>query len=93
MKKVFDINILGYRLSISTDKDENYVNELTAYLNEKLREVKRENKAITNMDQLILTSLTLADEVLNVKRELDDTKGKVEQLGKLLDEKLEYIQG
>ncbi len=51
MKKVIDINILGYKLSISTDKDERYVEELTSYLNGKLREIKQDNKTITNMDQ------------------------------------------
>jgi cell division protein ZapA (FtsZ GTPase activity inhibitor) len=93
MKKVFDINILGYKLSISTDKDEIYVKELTSYLNGKLREIKRDNKTITNMDQLILTSLTIADEMLIIKRELEDTRGKVKKLSKILDEKIGHIQG
>ncbi len=92
MKKVYDVHILGYKISISTDKEEGYVKELTAYLNERLREIKRGNKSITNMDQLILTSLTLADEILNVKKEFENTRGKVEQLNKLLDEKLAHIQ-
>ncbi|NIO15817.1 MAG: cell division protein ZapA [Deltaproteobacteria bacterium] len=93
MKKVIDINILGYKLSISTDKDERYVEELTSYLNGKLREIKRDNKTITNMDQLILTSLTIADEMLIMRRELENTKGKVKELDLLLDEKLGHIQG
>lgn len=93
MKKVIDINILGYKLSISTDKDERYVEELTSYLNGKLREIKRDNKTITNMDQLILTSLTIADEMLIMRRELENTRGKVKELDSLLDEKLGHIQG
>ncbi len=93
MKKVIDINILGYKLSISTDKDERYVEELTSYLNGKLREIKQDNKTITNMDQLILTSLTIADEMLIMRRELENTKGKVKELDLLLDEKLGHIQG
>ncbi len=90
---MIDINILGYKLSISTDKDERYVEELTSYLNGKLREIKQDNKTITNMDQLILTSLTIADEMLIMRRELENTKGKVKELDLLLDEKLGHIQG
>lgn len=91
MKNTFDINVLGHKLTISTEKDETYVKELSQYLNDKLKEVKRGNKTITNLDQLILTSLTLSDEILNVRKELEETRGRVEKLSRLLDEKLSHI--
>ncbi len=92
MNKVFEINVLGYRLTISTDKDEEYVKELSSYLSSRLKEMKKGSKAVSNMDILILTSLSLVDEIKEKEKNLEATRGRVIRINRLLDERLGHIQ-
>lgn len=92
MNKVFEINVLGYRLTISTDKDEEYVKELSSYLAKRIKEMKKGSKAVSNMDLLILTSLSLVDEIMEKEKNLESTRGRVIRINRLLDERLSHIQ-
>ena len=92
MNNVFDVNVLGYKLTISTDKDEKYVKQLSSDLNKKLSEIKRGNNSIANMDLLILTALELVDEIIVMRNDMEKAKGGVEKLSRILDEKISCIQ-
>ncbi len=92
MNKVYEINVLGYRLTISTEKDEQYVKELSSYLTKKIKTMRRGSQAVANMDLLILTSLSLVDEIKLKDKDLEVTRGRVERLNRLLDEKLSSMQ-
>lgn len=93
MSNVFDINVLGYKLTISTDKEEKYVKELSSHLNKKLSEIKRGNSSIATMDLLILTALSLVDELIVMRDDVAKARGGVEKLSRILDEKIDYVQG
>jgi len=84
--------VLGYRLTISTDKDEEYVKELSSYLAKRIKEMKKGSKAVSNMDLLILTSLSLVDEIMEKEKNLESTRGRVIRINRLLDERLSHIQ-
>ncbi|RMG60363.1 MAG: cell division protein ZapA [Deltaproteobacteria bacterium] len=92
-RNVFELTVLGHRLRIATENDEEYVRTLTEYVTSCINKLRDGNRSVGNVELLILTTLTLADEVLKARKELEETKVRVEKLKTLIDERVKVSQG
>lgn len=72
MKKEIEIKVLGQKFMVRSESEESYVNQVAAYVNEKMDEVVRNSKTVASLNVAILAAMNIADEFMKYKR----TKGK-----------------
>ena len=87
MKKNYKISVLGQDLAVSSDADEEYVNSVVLFVNEKMNEVMKSTKSLKTLDIAILAALNISEEYLKLKGvnnelcdQLEDRAGKLIQL-------------
>lgn len=80
------INILGKEYNIKSDVEENYVTQLTEYLNQKVEEVIKTTKTVATLNVLILAAMNIANDYFLVKNLNEETINMVEiRSGNLTD--------
>lgn len=87
MQKV-EVYILGQKYTIKGEKESDYIQELAAYVDEKLRKVHEQNPNLPPLRAAILTCLYISDELHIIKKEFEDTKQKLKKLEEKTDELL-----
>lgn len=73
------IHFFGKEYSIITDAEENYVKEIAGYLEDKVREVSRDDSNIAVSHSFLLASLKILDDFFRLKKEFEDYKESAEQ--------------
>lgn len=66
---VTEVYILGQKYTIKGDAPEEYIRELSRYIDDKLREVCASSPNIAPLKAMILTSLSIADELFRLRAE------------------------
>lgn len=74
-----EINILGQNYTIKGDAHEEYIKELAAFVDEKLKEIHASNPNITPLKASILASLNIADELHRLKDDHDRAARTIEE--------------
>ncbi|MCB9477502.1 MAG: cell division protein ZapA [Deltaproteobacteria bacterium] len=64
MSDVMDVTIMGRTISLRTDGDPEYVNQIVSYLNDKIEEIKKSHPDATELNLAILASLNIADDYM-----------------------------
>jgi len=82
------INILGKEYSIKSDVEENYVNQITEYLNQKVEEVLKTTKTVATLNVIILAAMNIANDYFQMKNLNEETIDMVETRSRNL---IEYI--
>ena len=83
MKTVVHVDILGQRYAVKSELDPQYIGELAAYLDEKMRQAARE---ITSADPLrvaVIAALNVADELFRARA--DSSSSETRLLGRAAD--------
>ncbi len=57
------VNIFGSEYTLIADNNENYVNEIAQYVDDKMREIDRAQSIKSSSKIAILTALNIADEL------------------------------
>jgi cell division protein ZapA len=72
-EKIINIEIYGqkYRIRVKGEEDEKYINQLTSYVDQKMREVGSKSKSADILKIAVLASLNIADELFLSKKNLD----------------------
>ncbi len=60
--KLVQVEIFGQTYRLRADEDAAYVEELAAYVDEKMREMARQTRAVDSLKVAILAALNIADE-------------------------------
>jgi cell division protein ZapA len=60
--KLVQVEIFGQTYKLRADEDEAYVEQLAAYVDEKMREMARQTRAVDSLKVAILAALNIADE-------------------------------
>jgi len=84
MKKALDVEILGQRLTISSDADESYMLKVAGYVDEKMQELERSARSVAKSNIPILAALNIADEYYRLKDANDAILSRLNQLSKKL---------
>ena len=74
-----EIHILGQKYTIKGDAPEEYIQQLAAYVQEKIKEVYNNSPNITPLKASILAAITIADELHKLKSEQEDITRSIEE--------------
>ena len=66
-ERLVEIKVLGQTYTVKTDSDENHMQEVAQYVNEKGDEILRKTKSVSSLNVAILTALNIADDLLKEK--------------------------
>ncbi|MCX5856309.1 MAG: cell division protein ZapA [Deltaproteobacteria bacterium] len=90
MKKQYQIRVLGQDISVLSDSGDEHVGAVVSYVNDKVREIQKNAKAINILQVAILAALNIADEHFTLKGLKEDIchqmESKSEQLIHLINE-------
>ena len=84
MKKALDVEILGQKLTISSDAEEGYMLKIAGYVDEKMQELARSVKPIARSSIPMLAALNIADEYHRLKDAHETILTRLSQLSKKL---------
>ena len=84
MKKALDVEILGQRLTISSDAEEAYMMKVAEYVDEKMQELARSAKPVARSTIPMLAALNIADEYHRLKDAHESILSRLNQLSKKL---------
>lgn len=75
-----EVFILGQKYTIKGEKPTDYVQNLAAYVDEKLRSVYEQNPNLTPLRAAILACFYVADEFEETKKILEETLKKLQEI-------------
>ena len=84
MKKALDVEILGQKITISSEAEEGYMLKVASYVDEKMQELMRSPKPVARGNIAMLTALNIADEYYRLKDAHDAILSRLSQLSKRL---------
>ena len=84
MKKALDVEILGQKLTISSDADEDYMLKVAGYVDEKMQTLSRAQKPANKSNIATLAALNIADEYHQLKESHDAILHRLNQLSRKL---------
>lgn len=73
------IEIFGQYYNIKGDISENYLDELALFVDKKMRRIAEQSPLLDSLKLAILTCLNIADELLTLKKTLEDMNKEIEK--------------
>ena len=83
MKKALDVEILGQKLTISSDAEEGYMLKVAGYVDEKMQALSRAQKPVNKSNIAMLAALNIA-EYHRLKESHEAILNRLNQLSKKL---------
>jgi cell division protein ZapA len=87
-ERVVEIKVFGQTFSVKTDADEDHIQAVAGYVNEKMDEVLSKTRSVSTLNVAILTALNIADDLLKEKEQRKALLKEVEVKSKDLVEKI-----
>jgi cell division protein ZapA len=92
-ERLLEIRVFGQTYTVKTDAEEDYIQEVAKYVNEKMEEVLKKTKSVSTLNVAILTALNIADDLLKEKERRVALLREVETKSKDLAEKIDVKIG
>ena len=92
-ERLVEIKVFGQTYTVKTDAEEDYIQEVTRYVNEKMDEVLKKTRSVSTMNVAILTALNIADDLLKERERKNALLREVEMKSKDLAEKIDIKIG
>lgn len=67
MKRAVEVEIMGERLTLRTDAEESYVQNVAGYVDKKMQEVQKNTRPSAKASIAMLAALNIADEYQRLK--------------------------
>ena len=87
-----EIKVFGQTYTVKTDAEEDHIQEVARYVNEKIDEVLNKTRSVSTLNVAILTALNIADDLLKEKEKrmilLHEIEKKSEELAEKIDLRL-----
>jgi cell division protein ZapA len=87
-ERVIQIMVFGQTFSVKTDADEDHIQTVAQYVNEKMDEVLKKTRSVSTLNVAILTALNIADDLLKEKERRKALLKEVEVKSKDLVDKI-----
>ena len=84
MKKALDVEILGQKITISSDAEEEYMRKVAGYVDSKMQDLMRASKPAAKSSVAMLAALNIADEYHRLKETHEAILNRLDQLSKKL---------
>jgi cell division protein ZapA len=88
MNKPLNVEILGQKLTISSDSEESYMLRVAGYVDGKMQELLQSPKPIARSNIAVLAALNIADEYHRLKDAHEAMLSKLDQLSTRLETSL-----
>ncbi len=92
-ERLVEIKVFGQTYTVKTDAEEDYIQAVAKYVNEKMDEVLKKTKSVSTLNVAILTALNIADDLLKEKEKRIALLQEVEAKSKDLVEKIDIKMG
>jgi cell division protein ZapA len=92
-ERLVEIKVFGQTYTVKTDAEEDYIQTVAKYVNEKMDEVLKKTKSVSTLNVAILTALNIADDLLKEKEKRVALLQEVEAKSKDLVEKIDIKMG
>ena len=92
-ERLVEIKVFGQTYTVKTDAEEDYIQEVAKYVNEKMEEVLKKTKSVSTVNVAILTALNIADDLLREKEKRTALLREVGAKSKDLVEKIDMKIG
>lgn len=79
MKKTTEISIMGQKFMIRSESNDDYVQQVAGFVDEKINEVMSSTKSVASLNVAILAAMNIADEYLKFRREREEKTGQAEK--------------
>ena len=87
-ERLVEIKVFGQVYTVKTDADEEHIQRVAQYVNEKMDEVVKNTKSVSSLNVAILTALNIADDLIKERTKRLALLQEVEQKSKDLVEKI-----
>jgi len=87
-ERLVEIKVFGQVYTVKTDTDEEHIQQVARYVNEKMDEVVKNTKSVSSINVAILTALNIADDLIKEKTRRLALLREVEQKSKDLVERI-----
>ena len=84
MKKALDVEILGQKITISSEAEEGYMLKVAGYVDGKMQELMRSTKPVAKSNVAMLAALNIADEYHRLKDTHEAILARLDKLSKKL---------
>ena len=91
--RLVEIKIMGQTYTVKTDAEEDYIQAIARYVNEKMDEVLKKTKSVSTLNVAILTALNIADDLLKEREKRTGFLREVENKSRDLAEKIDIKIG
>jgi len=92
-ERLVEIKVFGQTYTVKTDAEEDYIQEVAQYVNEKMDEVLKKTKSVSTLNVAILTALNIADDLLKEREKRIALLQEIEAKSKDLVEKIDIKIG
>ena len=87
-ERLVEIKVFGQVYTVKTDAQEEHIQKVAQYVNEKMDEVTKNTKSVSSLNVAILTALNIADDLITEKAKRLALLEEVERKSKVLVEKI-----
>jgi len=92
-ERLVEIKVFGQTYTVKTDAEEDYIQEVAKYVNEKMEEILKKTKSVSTLNVAILTALNIADDLLREREKRTALLREVGAKSKDLVEKIDMKIG
>ena len=92
-ERSIEIKVFGQTYTVKSDAEEDHVQAVAQYVNEKMDEVLKKTRSVSTLNVAILTALNIADDLLKEREKRMALLREVEAKSKDLAEKIEIKMG
>ncbi|RPJ04781.1 MAG: cell division protein ZapA [Deltaproteobacteria bacterium] len=87
-ERLVEIKVFGQTYTVKTEAEEDHIQKVARYVNEKMNEVTKNTKSVSSFNVAILTALNIADDLMREREKRLALVQRVEQKSKDLVEKI-----
>jgi cell division protein ZapA len=82
VKRSVVVHVAGQRYVVRSDADEAYVQQLAAYVNDRISEVQQASKVVSSQALAVLAALNIAGDYFRERQQRSDLKSRVRERSK-----------
>ncbi len=80
MKQAVEVEIMGQRLTVSSDDGEEHVRQVAGYVDRQLRQLSRGRETTATLNLVLLTALNIASEYWKLQAEQEQVRETISRL-------------
>ena len=88
MRQPVDVEIMGQRLTVTSDDGEEHVRQVAAFVDQQVRQLARGASTTVTMNLVLLTALNIASEYWKLQAEQEEVQQTINRLSRRVSSRL-----